>query len=491
MWSSASPALRDRDHQSSQRRKRKAKVINVKKLAFLPVVIVALAGCAVGPNYKRPALSVPTDYRAAKPSPTEPPSSLGNENWWQVYQDPVLAQMIHTALQQNYDVRIAATRVLEAQAQLGITRANQLPSASVGAGVFSEQNPKVSNTFPAYQVNAGQLNLSVIWNLDFWGKYRRQTEEARAQLLGTEWGQRATMSSLVASVATAYFQLRALDSELEISKRTLASRQQSLQLTQVLFSHGGASDLDVSQSEQLVYTASESIPDLERQIEQQENVLSVLLGENPQSIPRGRAITQQPIPASIPAGLPSQLVERRPDVREAEENVVAANAQIGVAKSAFFPSISLTGMGGLESNALNQFISAPAQSWYAAFSVSQPVFEGGRLRSGLRLARAQWQESVLSYQQTVQDAFEQVSNALVAFQKDREFRGQQELLTQAAQRSDDLSLVLYKQGGASYLQVLTSETNYFSAQLNLVQAQLNERLALVQVYEALGGGWQQ
>jgi len=466
-------------------------VINVKKLAFLPVVIVALAGCAVGPNYKRPALSVPTDYRAAKPSPTEPPSSLGNENWWQVYQDPVLAQMIHTALQQNYDVRIAATRVLEAQAQLGITRANQLPSASVGAGVFSEQNPKVSNTFPAYQVNAGQLNLSVIWNLDFWGKYRRQTEEARAQLLGTEWGQRATMSSLVASVATAYFQLRALDSELEISKRTLASRQQSLQLTQVLFSHGGASDLDVSQSEQLVYTASESIPDLERQIEQQENVLSVLLGENPQSIPRGRAITQQPIPASIPAGLPSQLVERRPDVREAEENVVAANAQIGVAKSAFFPSISLTGMGGLESNALNQFISAPAQSWYAAFSVSQPVFEGGRLRSGLRLARAQWQESVLSYQQTVQDAFEQVSNALVAFQKDREFRGQQELLTQAAQRSDDLSLVLYKQGGASYLQVLTSETNYFSAQLNLVQAQLNERLALVQVYEALGGGWQQ
>jgi multidrug efflux system outer membrane protein len=491
MWSSASPALRDRDHQSSQRRKRKAKVINVKKLAFLPVVIVALAGCAVGPNYKRPALSVPTDYRAAKPSPTAPPSSLGNETWWQVYQDPVLAQMIHTALQQNYDVRIAATRVLEAQAQLGITRANQLPSASVGAGVFSEQNPKVSNTFPAYQVNAGQLNLSVIWNLDFWGKYRRQTEEARAQLLGTEWGQRATMSSLVASVATAYFQLRALDSELEISKRTLASRQQSLQLTQVLFSHGGASDLDVSQSEQLVYTASESIPDLERQIEQQENVLSILLGENPQSIPRGRAITEQPIPASIPAGLPSQLVERRPDVREAEENVVAANAQIGVAKSAFFPSISLTGMGGLESNALNQFISAPAQSWYAAFSVSQPVFEGGRLRSGLRLARAQWQESVLSYQQTVQDAFEQVSNALVAFQKDREFRGQQELLTQAAQRSDDLSLVLYKQGGASYLQVLTSETNYFSAQLNLVQAQLNERLALVQVYEALGGGWQQ
>jgi outer membrane protein, multidrug efflux system len=462
----------------------------MKKLAFFPIIIL-LAGCAVGPNYKRPAVSVPTDYRAARPAPNLPASSLGNENWWQVYQDPVLVQLIHTALRQNYDVRIAATRVLEAQAQLGIVRANQLPSAIVGTNVYSEQNAKVSNLFPAYDVNAGQLNLSVLWNLDFWGKYRRQTEAARAQLLATDWGQRATMSSLVADVATAYFQLRALDSEIEISKRTLASRQQSLQLTQVLFSHGGASDLDVSQSEQLVYTASESIPDLERQIEQQENVLSILLGENPQSIPRGRAITEQPAPETVPAGLPSELLERRPDVREAEQNVVAANAQIGVAKAAFFPSISLTGMGGLESNALNQFISAPSQSWYAAFSVSQPLFEGGRLRSGLKLARAQWQESVLSYQQTVLDALEQVSNSLVGYQKFRDFRGQQELLTQAAQRSDDLSLVLYKQGGASYLQVLTSETNYFSAELNLVQAQLNERLALVQVYEALGGGWQQ
>src|SRR6202034_3740474 len=460
-------------------------------LVGILAVLVLEAGCMMGPKYKRPTVDVPQEYRAPAPEQAAQASSLGNEQWWQVYQDPVLTQLIHTAIAQNYDVGIAAARVLEAQAQVGITRANQLPSASVGASVFSEQNPKVTNLFPAYEENAGELNLSVIWNLDFWGKYRRQTQAARAQLLATQWGQRAILSSLVANVATAYFQLRALDSELEISKRTLASRQQSLQLTQVLFSHGGASDLDVSQSEQLVYTASESIPDLERQIEQQENVLSILLGENPQSIPRGRAITEQPIPASIPAGLPSQLVERRPDVREAEENVVAANAQIGVAKAAFFPSISLTGMGGLESNALNQFISAPSQSWNAAFSVSQPLFEGGRLRSGLRLARAQWQESVFSYQETVQYALEQVSNSLVGYQKFRDFRGQQELLTQAAQRSDDLSLVLYKQGGASYLQVLTSETNYFSAELNLVQAQLNERLALVQVYEALGGGWQQ
>jgi outer membrane protein, multidrug efflux system len=461
----------------------------MKKLALLSVFVL-LSGCAVGPNYKRPGVNVPTDYRAAI-TPAGPASSLGNEKWWDVFQDSVLVQLIHTALQQNYDVRIAATRVLEAQDQLGITLANQFPSAAVGAGLSSEQNPKVTNLFPPYQVNAGQLSLSVIWNLDFWGKYRRQTEAARAQVLATEWGQRGVISSLVSNVATAYFQLRALDSQLDIAQRTLASRQQSLQLTQVLARNGSSSDLDVSQSEQLVYTASETIPDLERQIEQQENQLSILLGENPGPIARGRTLTEQPVPEAVPAGLPSELLERRPDVHEAEEIIVAANAQIGVAKAAFLPSISLTGTGGLESNALNSFIKASSESWLAAFSVAQPVFEGGALRSQLRLTRAQYQEAVLTYQQTVQNALEQVSNGLIAYQKYRDFRGQQEMLTQASQRSDQLSMLLYQNGGSSYLQVLTNDTNYFSAELNLVQAQLNERLALVQLYLALGGGWQQ
>jgi multidrug efflux system outer membrane protein len=465
----------------------------MKNIALLGIlaVLVLEAGCMMGPKYKRPTVDVPQEYRAPAPQQAAQASSLGNEEWWQVYQDPVLTQLIHTAIAQNYDVRIAAARVLEAQAQVGITRANQLPSASVGADIFSQQNAKVSNLFPAYQVNGGELNLSVIWNLDFWGKYRRQTEAARAQLLASEWGQRAVLSSLVANVATAYFQLRALDSELEISQRTLGSRQQSLQLTQTLESHGGASGLDVSQAEQLVYTASETIPDLERQIQQQENLLSVLLGENPQSISRGLALTEQPVPQNVPAGLPSELLERRPDVRQVEENMVAANAQIGVAKASFFPALSLTGTGGLESNALNHFISQPSEMWSAAAGVTQPVFQGGALRSGLRLARANWQEAMLSYKQTVQNALEQVSNSLVASRKNREFREQQELLTQAAQQTDRLSEVLYKNGGASYLQVLTSETNYFSAELNLVQAQLNERLALVQLYQSLGGGWQQ
>ena len=465
----------------------------MKKTALLGTVAVLVveSGCLMGPKYKRPTVDVGQEYRAPAPQQAAQASSLGNEQWWQVYQDPVLTQLIHTAIAQNYDVRIAAARVLEAQAQVGITRANQLPSASVGADVFSQQNAKVSKLLPANQVNGGELNLSVVWNLDFWGKYRRQTEAARAQLLATEWGRRAVLSSLVANVATAYFQLRALDSELEISQRTLASRQESLKLTQFLESHGSNSQLDVSQSEQLVYTASETIPDLERQIQQQENALSVLLGENPKSIPRGRTLTEQPVPQNVPAGLPSELLERRPDVRQAEESMVTANAQIGAAKASFFPNLSLTGLGGLESNALHHFITTPSETWYAAFNVSQPVFQGGALRSQLRLARANWQETVFSYQQTVQNALEQVSNSLVASQKDREFREQQELLTQAAQTTDQLSEVLYKNGGASYLQVLTSETNYFSAELNLVQAQLNERLALVQLYQALGGGWQQ
>src|ERR1700719_3722594 len=302
----------------------------MKRTALLVIlgVLILEAGCMMGPKYQRPIVDVPQQYRAPAPQQVAQASSLGNEEWWQVYQDPVLTQLIHTAIAQNNDVRIAATRVLESQAQVGITRANQLPSASLGANIYSQQNAKVSHLFPEYDVNAGQLNLSVIWNLDFWGKYRRQTEAARAQLLATEWGRRAVISSLVANVATAYFQLRALDSELEISQRTLASRQQSLKLTHVLENNGSGSGLDVSQAEQLVYTASETIPDLERQIQQQENVLSILLGENPQSIPRGNTLIEQPVPVNVTAGLPSELLERRPDIRQAEENVVAPNTPI-------------------------------------------------------------------------------------------------------------------------------------------------------------------
>ena len=448
-----------------------------------------LAGCMLGPNYKRPAIDTPGVYRDSQPS-TASSESLGNEKWWEVFQDPVLQELIRTALQQNYDVRIAASRVLQAQAQLGITRANQFPMVSAGAQSFSERNPKISSAFPSYEEKGGELDLSVVWNLDFWGKYRRQTEAARANLLASQWGHRAVLASIVSSVATAYFTLRELDSALDLSRQTLAARQASLSLITVLAKNGSASALDVRQSEQLVYTAAETIPDLERLISQQENLLSILLGDNPGPVPRGRSLSEQPNPPNVPVGLPSELLERRPDIREAEATLVAANAEIGVAKAAFFPDISLTGTAGYESNALNNLFSHSQRMWNGVGSLTQPIFAGGALRSGLRLAEAQEQEMLLTYQQTIMNAFQEVSNSLVAYQKNREFREQQESLTASAEDADRLSKILYQHGGASYLQVLISENNEFSAELNLAQAQLNERLALLQLYNALGGGWE-
>jgi multidrug efflux system outer membrane protein len=464
----------------------------MRRLGLLTLGLL-LTGCAVGPDYSRPAMTTPEVYRGASPNPSDAVSTQlpGDQKWWDVFQDPVLQELIRLALQQNYDVRIAASRVLQAQAQLGITRADQFPTVSAGSQVSGEYTPKTSSVFPNYRSNAGELDSSVVWNLDFWGKYRRQTEAARASLLASQWGQRAILSSVVSSVATAYFTLRELDWALELSKSTLAARQNSLQLTNVLAKHGSASALDVRQSEQLVYTAAETIPDLERQISQEENLLSILLGDNPGPIPRGRPLTEQPDPPGVPVGLPSELLERRPDIREAEEILVAANAQIGVAKAALFPSISLTGLAGFESNAVNNLFSHSQRIWNEAGSLTQPVFAGGALRSGLRLAEAQEQQMLLTYQQTIMSAFQQVSNSLVAYQKGREFRAQQELLTAAAEDTDRLSKVLYQHGGASYLQVLTSENSAFAAELNLAQAQLDERLALVQLYNALGGGWEQ
>jgi multidrug efflux system outer membrane protein len=449
-----------------------------------------LAGCMLGPNYQRPAIDAPGAYRGDSRSSIVSSESLGAEKWWELFDDPVLQQLIRAAIEQNYDLRLAASRVLQAQAQLGITRANQFPTVSAGTGAFSQRNPKISSSFPAYEANAGEVDLAVVWNLDFWGKYRRQTEAARANLLASQWGQKAVLTSVISNVASAYFTLRELDLALEVSKMTLTARQDSLRLISVLAKNGSSSGLDVRQSEQLVYTAAETIPDLERQIAVQENSLSILLGRSPGPIERGRKLTEQPNPPAIPAGLPSELLERRPDIREAEATLVAANAEVGVAKAALFPSLSLTGSAGYESFSLNNLFTHAQRSWNGAASLSQPVFAGGALRSGKRLAEAQKQEMLVTYQQTIMNAFREVSNSLTAYQKGHEFREQQELLTAAAEDADRLSKILYQHGGTSYLQVLSSENNEFSAQLNLAQAQLNERLALVQLYNALGGGWQ-
>jgi multidrug efflux system outer membrane protein len=430
-------------------------------------------------------------YRGSDPpTGTLDGRSLGDEKWWTVYQDPELQQLIRTALAENYDVRIAAARVLQAQALLGITRADQFPTITAGA---AGTNQRIPRTIQGAEVNTSAIaaNLSLFWELDFWGKFRRSTEAARANLLATEWGQRAVMTSLVSNVASAYFQLRELDLEMEISKQTLSTREESLRLVKVRAQGGVTSMIDVRQSEQLVYFAAASIPDLERRIEQQENFISVLLGRNPGPIVRGRPLVENAVPATVPAGLPSALLERRPDIQAAEQLLVAANARIGVAKAAYFPQIALTGLGGYQSSALTSLFSGPAGFWSAGAQLAQPLFAGGRIRSGMKLSKAQQQEAELFYQQTIQRAFRDVSDSLIAYTKDQAFRQQQDLLTKAAEDAARLSDVRYRGGAASYLEVLDSDTRYFSARLSLAQADLNERLALVQIYNALGGGWEQ
>jgi multidrug efflux system outer membrane protein len=460
-------------------------------LALLCAALL-LSGCTVGPNYKRPTVAVPPTYRGLAPGGTAQTetATLGEQNWWDIFQDEQLRTLIHTALQQNYDLRIAASRILEAKSQLGITRADQFPTVSAGAGIADVRTAQ-AKFLPAFETSTGQATLAAVWELDFWGEFRRATEAARANLLASEWARQEVVSTLVANVAAAYFQLRALDLELEISKRTFDSRQESLRLTQMLANGGATSLLDVRQAEQLVFTAGAEIPALEQQIEQQENFLSILLGQNPGDITRGETLTEQRQPSQVPPGLPSSLLERRPDIRQAEEQLVAANAEIGVARAAYFPQIVLSGSGGFQSSALTNLFSGPAGAWSFGASLAQPIFTGGRLRAGVRLAEAQQQTAALFYQQSIQGAFRSVSDALIAYRKTREFRAQQELLFQSAQDAARLSHMRYNGGVTGYLEVLTNETNAFSAELNLAQARLNELLALVQLYQALGGGWRQ
>ncbi len=440
------------------------------KLITFFLVVLLTVGCAVGPNYKRPNVTAPDAYRGVMPQEAAQPAaeSLGDQQWWEVFQDEELQKLIRTALQQNYDVQIAAARILQAQAQLGITRADQLPTIAAGASATDQRTPQSKVAFgpisniPAFTSSANQLNLSLAWELDFWGKFRRSTEAARANLLASQWARQEVISTLVANIANAYFQLRELDLELEISRGTLVSRQASLKLTQLLADHGATSLLDVRQAEQLVFTAAEQVPDLE-----------------------------QPHAPEVPAGLTSSLLERRPDIRQAEQQLIGFNARIGVAKAAYFPQITLTADAGYQSSALTSLFSGPAGLWNFGGALTQPIFEGGRLRNNVRLTEAQKKEAVLVYQQTIQEAFREVSDALVAYRKNQEFRAQQELLTSSAQGAAHLSDVRYQGGATSYLEVLTNQTNYFSAELNLAQARLNELLALVGLYKALGGGWQQ
>jgi multidrug efflux system outer membrane protein len=462
-------------------------------IGYTFAAVVGLSGCKVGPRYQRPAVVAPPVYRDAELVSTGVDNStvsVGDLKWSEVFKDAQMKELIDEALVKNFDVRIAAQRVLEQQAQVGITRSQSLPTLSAGGSYSAIGIPTeaLGSEYPS-TFHGGGLIGDAAWNLDFWGLYRRQNEAERAKLLATEWGRRATLSSVVINVAASYIQLRTLDAKLEITRKTLDSRRESLRLVSRREQVGSATMSDVHQAEQLLYAAEAAQPGLEREIREQENSISLLLGRNPGPIPRDKKIILQPDPQEVPPGIPSQLLERRPDIQKAEAELIAANARIGVARAQFFPQISITGMGGTATNQLNKLFSSDASFWFGSASLSQPLFEGGKLRNNLRLAEETKQEMVLAYQQSIASAFRDVSNALITYQKAKENRIALEKETTAAGKSVRLAHIRYDNGGSSYLEVLTSETNLFSAELSLANAQQQEALSLVQLYGALGGGW--
>jgi multidrug efflux system outer membrane protein len=457
------------------------------------VLISALAGCNVGPRYKRPNYQAPPVFRGADEAAatSAAQNSFGDEQWSEVFREPELQALIRTALTNNYDVRIAAQRVLEQQAQVQITRSQEFPQITAGGSGIGAAIP--NNTFGtsiASPLAFGSFDLGATWTPDFWGIYRKQTEAARAQLLAQTWAQRAVRMTLVQQVATTYIQLRALDRQLEITKQTLKVRQDSVKLTETLEQGGSAPLSDVRQAEQLLYTASSELPQLEQQIQQQENALNLLLGANPGPIAHTDPNALMPPPQDLPAGLTSQLLERRPDIQQAEQTLVAANAQIGIARAQFFPQLSITASGGLGGDQFSNIFDPSGKTIYGIGSLTQPIFEGGKLRGQLNLSRETQKEMVLSYQKTIAGAFRDVSNALIALNKQRVYREQQEKLVAAAQDATRLARIRYQGGATAYLEVLTTDSNLFSAQINLATAQQGEALSLVQLYSALGGGWQ-
>ena len=464
------------------------------RVVAITLTVGGLAGCAVGPNYNRPAVTPPTAFRGVPPAPD--PASVADLKWFEVFKDERLQEMIRTALVHNHDLRDAVARVEAARASLGITRADQFPTVEAGANVTTVRSSS-SGTFPLppgadYTRTFGGVAANLLsFEVDVWGRLRRATEAARADLLASDYNRKAVITTLVSDVATAYFSLLDLDMELAIAKRTLAVRQDSLVLIRNREKGGLGTLLDVRQGEQLVHGAAQVIPDIERVIAQTENQISLLLGGSPGAISRGRALTEQEQPAAVPPGLPSSLLDRRPDIQAAEQNLVAANAIIGVAKAAYFPRISLTGLLGFQSDQLSSLFTGPTRVSQFVPQVTQPIFTAGRLRSNVQLAKAQEEIALIEYERTIQTAFREVSDALVQYQKVREVGAEQELLVATLRDRSRMSYVRYEGGIDTLLNALDADRDLFAAELGLVQTRRNELLALVQLYRALGGGWQQ
>ena len=464
---------------------------------ILVVTALMLSACTVGPKYHRPVVQTPTAFHGAGESQqaVAQTESFADLPWWQVFHDPKLQELIRTALKQNYDLQLAVERVNAARAQVGIVRSNQFPQVSLDP-TFSG-----GKTTEGIKSNIFSLAADVIFQVDLFGRYRRATEAARAELLGTQDAQQTVILTLVSDVASDYFLLRDLDLQLQITKETVETQDNSVKLTELRLSHGVGTRLDVLQSRQVLDTANAQIPDLERQIGQTEDAINILLGNYPQEVPRGTALATtatsglqwtETLAPQLPAGLPSTLLERRPDIRTAEQDLVAANANIGVAKAMFFPQLSLLGSGGAafgHSAFLGLNLPAPHGIGSYAASAAQPIFTGGALRNNLRLAKSQERQALISYQQTIQRAFGDVSDALIGYEKYHGVRERQEQTVKDLQESVDVSLMRYRGGTANYIDVLDSQRSLFQAELTLAQARNNEYQSLVQLYKALGGGW--
>jgi len=470
-----------------------------KRLISGAVILSLVAGCTVGPKYRKPIVESPSTFRGAGDAASAPvsnsPGSLADLKWVEVFKDEQLQDLIRTALVNNYDLNQAVARIQTARANLGITRADQFPEVTAGAGATTLRNSGSGQIALPTGASRDRTFGSVVLNLlsfevDIWGRQRRATEAARADLLGAEETRKAVMTTVVGDVSAAYFNLLELDTELEIAKDTLNTRQESLNLVRTRQQGGVATMLDVRQAEQLVYAAAQIVPDIERLIEQTENRINLLQGKDPGPVARGRSLTEQEQPPAAPAGLPSSLLARRPDIRASEATLMAATADIGVAKAAYFPQISLTGFMGGQSSQLTNLFSGPGGAWNFAPQATLPIFNAGRVKSGVKFTEAQRQLALTQYQQAIKTAFREVSDALVEYRKVKEIRAQQESLVTTLQDRSRLAYLRYQGGVDTQLNALDADRDLFAAELSLAQTKRNELLALVQLYKALGGGWQ-
>jgi multidrug efflux system outer membrane protein len=450
-----------------------------------------LSGCAVGPNYQRPKVDVPVEYRDAERASQQ--ASIADLPWWEVFKDERLKNLVQTALVNNYDLRIAITRIEQSRQLAAQARAQYFPFLNYSTGASYGKNEFAGAIVPSgdggIERGAFAAVASASWEADVWGRLRRENEAARAQYLGTEEARRGVMLSLVTDVAQAYFELLELDLQLQIARDTTQSFSQSLKLFNQRLEGGVASKLDTSRAAGALATAAASIPEIERQIAIKENQISVLLGNNPDSIPHTAKLLEQVVLPDIPAGLPSALLERRPDILTAEQQLRSANAQIGVATANFFPRIGLTALFGRASSPLSSLSSGQSTVWSIAGDVAGPIYQGGALRAQKRQSVAFWEQTKLQYEQTAQVAFQDVSNALVSRQKFEVIRDEQAHAVEAYRESVKVSFQRYVAGKASYFEVLDAQLELYPAENALAATELSRRTVIVQLYKALGGGW--